>query len=88
MSVNSTGKCEFVDSTGKWGCETQFKLVRLTLGCRVENPPIDQGLLFVKCACHDSIFIFFFTTLGLELSDTEVYEPEIRALLGTASPKP
>ena len=28
---------------------------------------------------------FFFITLGLELSDTKVYEPEIRALLGTAS---
>ena len=28
---------------------------------------------------------FFFITLGLELSDTKVYKPEIRALLGTAS---
>ena len=28
---------------------------------------------------------FFFITLGLELSDTKVYEPYIRALLGTAS---
>ena len=28
---------------------------------------------------------FFFITLGLQLSDTKVYEPEIRALLGTAS---
>ena len=28
---------------------------------------------------------FFFTSLGLELSDTKVYEPDIRALLGTAS---
>ena len=30
-------------------------------------------------------FFFFFITLGLELSDTKVYEPYIRALLGTAS---
>jgi len=30
-------------------------------------------------------FFFFFITLGLELSDKKVYEPEIRALLGTAS---
>ena len=29
-------------------------------------------------------FFSFFITLGLELSDTKVYEPEIRALLGTA----
>ena len=29
--------------------------------------------------------IFFFITLGLELRDTKVYEPEMRALLGTAS---
>ena len=28
---------------------------------------------------------FFFNTLSLELSDTKVYEPEIRALLGSAS---
>ena len=28
---------------------------------------------------------FFFNTLSLELSDPKVYEPEIRALLGTAS---
>jgi hypothetical protein len=32
-----------------------------------------------------SIVLFFFITLGLELSDIKVYEPEIRALLGTAS---
>jgi len=31
------------------------------------------------------VFFFFFITLGLELSDTKVYEPQIRALLGTAS---
>jgi hypothetical protein len=30
-------------------------------------------------------FFFFFVTLGLEMSDTKVYEPEIRALLGPAS---
>ena len=30
-------------------------------------------------------FFFFFITLGLELSDTKVHEPQIRALLGTAS---
>ena len=29
--------------------------------------------------------LFFFIALGLELSDTKVYEPEIRALLGNAS---
>ena len=29
-------------------------------------------------------FFFFFITLGLELSDTKVYEPQIRALIGTA----
>ena len=29
--------------------------------------------------------IFFCFTLGLELSGTKVYEPEIQALLGTAS---
>jgi hypothetical protein len=33
------------------------------------------------------VFFFFFITLGLELSDTTVYEPEIRALLGTAHTK-
>jgi len=27
--------------------------------------------------------LFFFITFGLELSDTQVYEPYIRALLGT-----
>ena len=32
-----------------------------------------------------TIFFFFFIALGLELSDTRVYEPEIRALLGAAS---
>jgi len=31
------------------------------------------------------LLLFFFITLGLELSDTKVYEPQIRALLGTAS---
>ena len=30
-------------------------------------------------------FFFFFITLGLELSDTKVYAPSVRALLGTAS---
>ena len=30
-------------------------------------------------------FFFFFITLGLEMSDTKVYEPEKRAFLGTAS---
>ena len=30
-------------------------------------------------------FFFLFITLGLELSDAKVYEPYIRALLGTAS---
>ena len=30
-------------------------------------------------------FFFFFITLGLELSDTKVYEPQLRDLLGTAS---
>ena len=30
-------------------------------------------------------FFFFVFILGLQLSDTKVYEPEIRALLGTAS---
>jgi len=38
-----------------------------------------------------STFFFFFVKLSsLELSDTQVYEPSIRALLGTAShnPKP
>jgi len=34
---------------------------------------------------RDSVFFFFFITLGLELSDTKVYEPQIRALPGTAS---
>ena len=29
--------------------------------------------------------LFFLITLGLELSDTEVYEPQIRSLFGTAS---
>ena len=33
---------------------------------------------------HD-LLLFFFITLGLEMSDTKVYEPEIQALLGTAS---
>ena len=37
-------------------------------------------------------FFFFFITLGLELSDTKVYEPYIRALLellrNTASVRP
>jgi len=28
---------------------------------------------------------FFFITLGLEMSDTKVYEPQIRDLLGTPS---
>ena len=32
-----------------------------------------------------SFFFLFFTPLGLKLSDTQVYEPEKRALLGTAS---
>ena len=32
-----------------------------------------------------SLFYYFFITLGLELSDTKVHEPSIRALLGTAS---
>jgi hypothetical protein len=31
------------------------------------------------------VFFFFFITLGMELSDTKVYEPYIRALLSTAS---
>jgi hypothetical protein len=31
------------------------------------------------------LLLLFFLTLGLELSDTKVYEPSIRALLGTAS---
>ena len=30
-------------------------------------------------------FFFFLITLGLELSDTKVYEPLIRARLGTAA---
>ena len=30
-------------------------------------------------------FFFFFITLGLEISDTKVYEPYIRDLLGTPS---
>jgi len=34
---------------------------------------------------HPDLLRLFFITLGLELSDTKVYEPEIRALLGTAS---
>jgi hypothetical protein len=37
-----------------------------------------QGPLLLSC-------VLFFITLGLELSDTKVYEPEIRALLGTVS---
>ena len=32
-----------------------------------------------------SNFFFSFITLGLELSDTNVHKPYIRALLGTAS---
>ena len=35
----------------------------------------------------DQVF-FFFITLGLEMSDKKVYEPQIRALLGTASNHP
>ena len=31
------------------------------------------------------MLFFFFITLGLELGDTKVYDPSIRALLGTAS---
>ena len=31
------------------------------------------------------VFFFFFITLGLEMSDTKVYAPEIRDLLGTSS---
>jgi len=31
------------------------------------------------------VLFFFFISLGLELSDTKVYEPYIQALLGTAS---
>ena len=31
------------------------------------------------------LLFFFFITLGLEMSDTKVYEPELRALLGIAS---
>ena len=34
--------------------------------------------------CSNLLFVFFIT-LGLELSDSKVYEPQIRALLGTAS---
>ena len=37
--------------------------------------------------CFLALFFFFFfffcITLGLELSDSKVYEPEIRTLLGT-----
>ena len=33
---------------------------------------------------EERLFLFFIT-LGLELSDTKVYEPSIRALFGTAS---
>ena len=33
-------------------------------------------------------FFFFFITLGLELSDTKVYEPYIRVLLGTTRQPP
>ena len=35
-------------------------------------------------SCLDFLF-FLLITLGLELSDTKVYEPYIRVLLGTAS---
>jgi hypothetical protein len=34
---------------------------------------------------HRNLLLLFFITLGLELSDTKVYAPYIRALLGTAA---
>ena len=33
------------------------------------------------CEKDNRYFFFFFITLGLELNDTKVYEPQIRALL-------
>ena len=39
---------------------------------------------FVRSWVYLDSFFFFSTTLGLELSDTKVYEPEILVLLGTA----
>jgi len=44
-----------------------------------------QGYLAHKKQRPPRILFFFFITMGLELSDTKVYAPEIRALLGTAS---
>ena len=35
-----------------------------------------QGYLaYEKTACTSFFFLFFFVTLGLELSDTKVYDP-------------
>ena len=72
------------------GCRVQGAGCRVQgAGCRVQgggwrtqrapdpHAPDPSGTL--------CFFFFFFITLGLELSDTNVYEPEIRALLGTAS---
>ena len=45
--------------------------------------PLKLGLLG-NCV-RPLAFFFFFMNLGLELSDTEVFEPQIRALLGIAA---
>ena len=44
--------------------------------CRILAPTSKLG------ATRSAEFFFFFITLGLELSDTKVYEPYIRPLLG------
>jgi hypothetical protein len=53
----------------------------IVVGGGARDPPDLEEL----SSMHSVILLFFFITLGLELSDANVYEPSIRALLGTAS---
>ena len=39
----------------------------------------------IKIRCRGFFFFFFFITLKPRVSNAQVYQPEIRALLGTAS---
>ena len=55
-------------------------------GVRVHGFPLDAVALPGRLGgARETPTFFFFITLGLEVSDTNVYEPQIQALLGTAS---
>ena len=43
------------------------RMFTVNLGCQLENIPVVSQ--------STPVFFFFFITLGLELSDTKVYEP-------------